>query len=74
MTKLVLVKRKRNVTGSVSFSQQIGFRFTVFNITLCLGLETNSQRGEKWKIFPQICMFFIISCPIFIIFSPLCSV
>ena len=33
LTKLVLVRRKRNVTGSLSFSRQIGFRFTVFNTT-----------------------------------------
>ena len=32
--KPVLVKRKRNVTGSLSFGWQIGFRFTVFNTTL----------------------------------------
>ena len=31
MAKPVLVTRKRNVTGSVSFGRQIGFRFTVFN-------------------------------------------
>ena len=33
MAKPVLVTRKRNVTGSVSLGQQIGFRFTVFNTT-----------------------------------------
>ena len=31
MAKPVLVTRKRNVTRSVSFGRQIGFRFTVFN-------------------------------------------
>ena len=31
VTKPVLVRRKRNVTGSLSFGRQIGFRFTVFN-------------------------------------------
>ena len=33
MMKLVLVWRKWNVTGSLSFGRQIGFRFTVFNTT-----------------------------------------
>ena len=31
VTKPVLVRRKQNVTGSLSFGRQIGFRFTVFN-------------------------------------------
>ena len=30
LRKLVLIKRKRNITGSVSFSRQIGFWFTLF--------------------------------------------
>ena len=33
VTKPVLVRRKRKVTGSLSFGRQIGFRFTVFNTT-----------------------------------------
>ena len=33
VTKPVLVRRKRNVTGSLSFGRQIGFRFTIFNTT-----------------------------------------
>ena len=33
VTEPVLVRRKRNVTGSLSFGRQIGFRFTVFNTT-----------------------------------------
>ena len=32
--KSVLVWRKRNVTGSLSFGRQIGFQFTVFNTSL----------------------------------------
>ena len=34
VTKPVLVRRKRNVTGSLSFGRQIGFQFTVFNTNI----------------------------------------
>ena len=41
VTKPVLVKRKGNVTGSVSFGRQIGFQFTVFNTSRYSVYSTN---------------------------------
>ena len=38
VAKPVLVTRKRNITGSVSFGQQIGFWFTVFNTKVMISL------------------------------------
>ena len=55
MAKPVLVTRKRNVTGPVSFGRQIGFQFTVFNttpvsLTSLLAISDSFSEEQQIKI------------------------